>query len=564
MLKVSETDETRVERLWALAAAADQLVPPISELAADWTVIAKGWHSLNVPIELICVAELAQTVCSDANTLDELQVKGDEQEWIATLVDVVGECWSNRAGVDLSALAGMLPNQNRRLRDSSELKRDGGVSGALKDICAEMQYDIRHHLLLDGFDEIGSRLKLAFIASALANAIPAVVDEEEVIATAIEHLNTKLPESERCDTLPLRTRQATVRILAHLWEAKAQAAASVARQVPLVASSHRAVRWSPDRLFMAPVRVWPESAQPFADAYPPDRVLADLYAGSETDKIPNISNALVEWGIAHADVVIESTVDLQKRRLAEICPADNTSGIVVPEVRLSQIALLQPEVLNRCQEGIEEATALLGLVLCCVASHDPEWKQLRAVKGRRSREDVDVSIQGALWLADLKVRAWVPVPGEDDRPQKMVANAATLKTLLDPSWLQDNDDAIKLLSEWFGFDQLELRLMGIAQDDEDRQELRDSLAKLVETGGADPDFYTDLAMEVELRQQRRSDVDRCRKLGLAVQDAIGAALKRRKLNVKLVDKGFDYEVAIQSEDALHDTGILYQLGPYLS
>ena len=55
------------------------------------------------------------------------------------------------------------------------------------------------------------------------------------------------------------------------------------------------------------------------------------------------------------------------------------------------------------------------------------------------------------------------MPGEDDKPQKMVANAATLKYLLNPTWLQENDDAIRLLSEWFDFDRLELRLVGIAQ-----------------------------------------------------------------------------------------------------
>ena len=73
-------------------------------------------------------------------------------------------------------------------------------------------------------------------------------------------------------------------------------------------------------------------------------------------------------------------------------------------------------------------------------------------------------IRGALWLADLKVRAWVPVPGDDGKLQKMGATADTLKHLLEPRWLQDNDDAIRLLDEWFGYDQLEVRLMGLAQD----------------------------------------------------------------------------------------------------
>ena len=157
----------------------------------------------------------------------------------------------------------------------------------------------------------------------------------------------------------------------------------------------------------------------------------------------------------------------------------------------------------------------------------------------------------------------MPQPGEDDKPQKMVANAATLKDLLDPKWLHDNDDAIRLLSEWFGFDQLELRLMGIARSEQERQELRDSLAGLVETGGADPEFYTALAIQVEAKRERERNVERCRNLGLAVQDAIRVALERHKLRVKLVDKGFDYEVAVPSEDVLEDAGSAFGVGPYL-
>ena len=157
---------------------------------------------------------------------------------------------------------------------------------------------------------------------------------------------------------------------------------------------------------------------------------------------------------------------------------------MVSNQRFSQIALLQPDVLNRCQERIDEARSLLGLVLCHVAPHDAEWQQERVVKGRRSRQDVELPVCGALWLADLKFRSWVPVPGDDGKLVKMRADAKTLGDLLDPAWLENNDAAIRLLSEWFEFDELELRLLGLAPDPNSRRELRSGIAKLVETGGA--------------------------------------------------------------------------------
>ena len=360
------------------------------------------------------------------------------------------------------------------------------------------------------------------MTAVLKTAIPTGVTEDEVLSDAVKYMSEKLPEDKSLDDGALHVQQGAVRLLAHLWESKAHLGTSIARQVPLVALSGRAVRWSADRLFMGPVRAWPKSAQPFADAYPPNRVLDDLYAGSETEEILNVAVALAEWGIALSDPITDVTVaELKERRLAALSSGADPTGIVVGGERFSQIALLQPEVLNRCQEGVEQARALLGLVLCYVAQRDPAWKEQRTAKGRRLNEEVEVSIRGALWLADLRVRAWVPQPGEDDKLQKMVANAATLKDLLNPTWLHDNDDAIRLLSEWFGFDQLELRLMGIAQSEQELQKLRNSLAGLVETGGADPEFYTALAAEAEAKQQRKRNVERCKNLGLAVQDAIG-------------------------------------------
>ena len=104
---------------------------------------------------------------------------------------------------------------------------------------------------------------------------------------------------------------------------------------------------------------------------------------------------------------------------------------------------------------------------------------------------------GALWLADLKFRSWVPVLGDDGKPVKMRADAKTLDHLLDPSWLKNNGAAIRLLSEWFEFDELELRILGLEPDPDKRRELRSRIAKLVETGGADPEFYSSLADQIE-------------------------------------------------------------------
>jgi hypothetical protein len=166
-------------------------------------------------------------------------------------------------------------------------------------------------------------------------------------------------------------------------------------------------------------------------------------------------------------------------------------------------------------------------------------------------------VQGSLWLSDLRYRAWVPIRGDDDRLQKMAADANTLRALLDPVWLSGNEPAIRLLSECFGFDELDLRLLGVPNESA-RRELRNELAKLVELGCDDSGFYKSLIEHVEEQRRRTREVTRCRNLGLAVQDAVRCALEHYNLNLKLVDHGFDYEV-----DSLEDGGVRFDIGPYM-
>ena len=562
LLPGSLQDETTVARMWSLAESITDLDLPRKEVAADWTGIAEGWHALGVAVSLNTVKDLIKWVQKDAATIEELGVDGDPRQWLAYLLDIVGECWHHRTGVDLSVLAGMLPDQTEHLRSPADLSRDTGVSDKLKGICAAMGYDVRSRLLLVGLETIAEEVGLSYVRDTIETAIRTSVSEDDVIEEAIDYLDERLPEDEDCDDRSGALQAGGARLLAFLWDSQRERAATTARRVPLMTSRRRAVRWSQERMMMAPIQSWRESARPFAGAYPPHRVLADLYAGSPAQSIPSTVEALVDWGIAIADPIsTDMPAELKERRLAAMSDVD-TSGVTVSRERFSQIALLQPEVLNRCQEGIEEARALLGLVLCHVAPNDPSWTEIRSVKGRVSGRTVDIPIRAALWLADLKFRAWVPVAGEDGTVQKMHANVATLTPIVDPEWLAENDAAIRLLSEWFEFDELELRLLGIAPDMDRRRELRTSLAKLVESGGSDPDTYGALIETIKAQQRRSRDVNRARRLGLAVQEAIKSALENYNLKLKLVDREFDYEVEL-STDVLADAAFTLEVGPYL-
>jgi hypothetical protein len=558
----STQDETTVGRIWPLAAAVTELFPVREDLATDWAITSDGWYELGLELGRITLADIADYARDKARLLDELKINGSKTEWLAKFLDVVGECWKNRGSIDLTLLEKLLPNQNGTLCAPVALARDLGVAEELKQICAEMNMDVKGQLLSLQIWEIGEALKLGHLTYAIENGVPATKTNDDVIGAATKHLSDELPEDSECGEETMALEAAGVRLIDYLWQSKGLDAANIGRQLPLITSNRRAVRWSRDRMVMAPDSLWHEAARPFVKAYPPNRVLAGMYARGIGTAPSKSIDALHGWGMAIKDPIARETpAELKDRRLAAITNMDVT-GITVSRADFSQIALLQPEVLNRCQEGQEEAKALLGLVLCHVAPHDCSWKTEKIVKGRRAGADVDVFVRGALWLADLRFRAWVPIVLEDGKLEKRHANSTTLRDLLNPSWIEGNDAAIELLSRYFGFDELDLRLLGAAPDPSDRQQLRDSLAKLVETGGGDPAFYEAIKEEIAARERSKREVDRCRRLGLAVQAAIKLALERHDLKVILIDKGFDYDVSRALGDGIEDAATHLGVGHY--
>jgi len=171
------------------------------------------------------------------------------------------------------------------------------------------------------------------------------------------------------------------------------------------------------------------------------------------------------------------------------------------------------------------------------------------VPGRRDRADVKINVFPALWLADLRSKAWVPGRSEKDGQQVLqpvFANAGNLKPLLDPSWLKDNDAAVGLLSNFFGFNALELRLLSNVPSEADRNQVEGELAKIVQTLGGDPTKYGELAAGLAAQQEREAQKERNRKFGLAVQQAIEAYLDKRGLHPEFIDRGYDYDLFLEA------------------
>jgi hypothetical protein len=557
------SDETTLGQIWPLLDEAEDLYPPILPLVKDWSETAKDWTALGVDLEKVTLEVLARHVKGEATCLTALKVRCDQLEWLVRFIDVVGECWTFRKGVDPRLLQGLLPDQMGHLRSPSDLSRDAGIPEDLKDIAEALGIRIHSRLLDRTLVDTAARLGLSNCAGAIAKAVPNVVTEEVLIGECLRVLDQKLEDGKRITPDNHYLLVGSIRLMAYLWGSKGTGAVDLVRKLPFAALNGLIVRWTREKRLMSPVPNWHEAARPFWNAYPSHRVLDPIYCGVEGQNIPDLVAALVAWEIAISDPISkDAPAELKDRRLAALADGgQETQGITVTGQQFSQIALLQPDVLNHCQED-EEARALLGLVLRYVAPSDPSWLERRMVRGRRGGQDFDLSVRGALWLADLRSKAWVPVKGEDGKTSRVEANEVSIRRLLDPEWLAGNDAAINLLIECFGFDNLDLRLLGASPDPAVRQQLRDGLAKLLETAGSNPDTYTNLARELEERQAKTKLVEHCRNLGLAVQAAVGEALEHYGLRVKLVDRGFDFEVTLETGD-IADGSLRFEVDRFL-
>jgi hypothetical protein len=376
--------------------------------------------------------------------------------------------------------------------------------------------------------------------------------EDNVLEECVRLLEKRFQKAERLSDSNRALVLASIRLLDYLAQ-KGDDAKSLAIRVPLLTRDGMFAQTSTQRKMMAPVGTWDERARGFHEVYPPDRVLAEDYIGT------NAVSGLVSWGVAFADPFIKMAPadPIKGDRLRNLAlDGEATDDVQVQGEEFTQIALLH-ELIPRCQDS-DIAKALLGLALCYMAPADGSWRHTRVLTGRRAGTDVRITVRGALWLADLRTRAWVPVRGDLGKTSQVAPTPESLRPLLDPAWLRGNTDALELLRYFFGFDTLDLQLLA-APDDDTRQKLRENLASIVELAGADPETLREVEAELRLKKKRAQDVAHCQKLGLDVQAAIKAALESHGLTVTVAYVGYDFDVSCGDLD---DAASTLEVGAY--
>ncbi len=557
---IDSADEVQHERLCQLAKATKGICPPVPDVAADWVRISDGWAALGVKVNRLGLMELAAHVRKDGQKLDEFPVAIDPREWIATFFDTVGSLSEEHNRTKL--IQDLVPSQAGLLKSPGELARDGGINPALKDIASDIGVRVRDELLDLKLESLGERADLPNLRSLLETEIERVRSEEQVLGACIESVSEQLGDGHKILPDDESLIGASIRLLEFLWSSRGNEGTEHARRVPLRMRDNSIAYWSQQKCPMAPVESWHEDAREFAEIYSPARVLHSCYARDIEDG-STLAEALVAWGMAIPDPLInDKPRELKEERLRHLLLSDaDITDCVLRDVTLSQIALLPSEVIQRCEDSEQLAKKLFGMAIQYIARHDDNWRQEKTVKGAWPEGDRDLMIHGALWLSDLRHRAWVPMKSGSNT-QKVSATAGSLEHLLEPAWLVDNDKGVECLVRWFGFNNLDLRLASAAPDEDARLALRDRLANLVQVIGSDPFAYDALAAEITARRKREAERQRNRRFGLAVQEAVRRYLDSKGLVTDVHDHGYDYDVSVP-EDASLDAGTHHlSVGPY--
>jgi hypothetical protein len=507
----------------------------VKAVSEGWSETVEGWESLGVEISWIDLKAIGERASFEVTEVSKLRVEREPYDWLSYYANAVGKMWEG-SGVTKSHLMHLLPDQHGNLHSANELRRDAGIADRVKEISANVALDLKVQLLNQRLIEALTSLGFESGLYAIREATGDELHEDEAIGDLLEHLSEALPEDENLADDNTIAATASIELLSHLWISKGKAAEHTAWKVPILAADGTVRRAGHRRLMVPPVCTWHEAARPFSDAYPDFRVLSDQYAVPDG----SLMEALATWGIAHSGLLtMTQREEIRDRGLRSIADnADEASEATLRGGEMMQIALLEPELINYCRQSRQRARALLGFVVCFVASQDGSWRTLVEMSIRTADGEKQIRLTPSLWLSDLKSKPWIPV--EDDKDvTHHIANPELVRDLLDPVWLNGNASGADLLVHHFGIDALDVRLLAAASDGEARQRLRDSLARIVEIVGDDAQAIEELLVKV---QQQSRDLERMRKLGLAVQGCVKDAMEKRGLSVGVVDHGYDFLV----------------------
>jgi len=508
-----------------------------AENLISWSpFLSKSAEQLSESLTLTKLCEKVSSWGTVADVGKQLSDAVDPFEWLNQLHTLI----SKAGDIGLFEQARLIPSQAGALKKITELRRDPGIDEELKDIAESLGLQTRDDLL-------DQRIRLKEILELKPKT------QDEVLTAAVQKLKDKAKsvdatfggiavrffvwlvrhdETDKLDGFPVLTRSTT---------GEDAALATLLRDPAKT-----------DERPLAPIGCWPELARPVADLFPKRQTLSDVYR-----------EALPEddiWG----KLVEENYV-----RLSPLYKTQRGSIPFIPDEPLP-VSEKDKKVKHRTEHAVE---------VSALAFFEKEETGLDAVRRSKTRAvslllflanyvlEVDKNAlhpveadcecgekhrhYPAAWLVPMWDKRWVPL---GDGKQSS-ATAETIAKLFD-----GREEELRLLTAGNGRKLLEalnisladLSLRAVANDEDDRVSLIESLANIVRAAGNDVEKVRFAAEEIrqsprlldEIREhrERREKVQRNRSLGTEVERLLKEALEDYGLNVIRTGVGSDYEV----------------------
>lgn len=445
----------------------------------------------------------------------------------------------------------IVTDQDGYLDQLSNLHGDRGIDKELKDIAELLGRSIRHKLR-------DTRL------TSLAEEVGAGEwKNEDVVGDLINKLR------ERFDNNPDDNfKKASARLFAWIVD---QNDWNRLQGFPVFTKAGNPVRdLSTDRggePLLAPVHAWPEDLKQFADLFPPDRLLADDFkvcapeAWEQLDKQDLIRKSMIITRNETDLTALSPYVDREGSH-------ETTSCITVTDI------VEREGIMRRVRDSQDRAFLFWRFLTEWLIKEHGQGLEIQEARCTCNQTHKYYS---AAWLMPVRKNEWIRPKGSSVRVEP---NAQSLANLLrDNGWksgsLSKNPAALKLL-EVIGVNLSDLNLYLIANNDEERNKLVNSMAelhqvtqgnlgqihalvqymqdnedlsqnleKLLETTEGDLSQVLEYAEERQNRQRRGYENQR---LGSKVEQLVKAILEKEGFSVERTGSGSDFEISEDTDD----------------
>jgi hypothetical protein len=308
---------------------------------------------------------------------------------------------------------------------------------------------------------------------------------------------------------------------------------------------------------LAPILLWPQNAQVFADLLPEAVILNECYLRSCEN--PIYWQNLAEAGFLHVSPIYEDDSFVDQFLPDE--PLRDEEEKVKPRsekmCRRTEIAWLiktDRSIVDRARSSPARAIRLIQFCIEFLLSSDERAFEVQTI---RCDNGSDHRYYRANWLGPLRNRRWIPVENE----KRNVPTAENLANLLVKEHIllqRLGEERVSKFFQILGVSPADLVLRTLGHDDLERMSLVQSLALITAATGNDAlkvqvlagAIKTDPAVltVIQERQDQIRRVARNQELGALVEKLFVEALRDTGLVVTRTGTGHDYSVAASVSD----------------